>query len=163
MLNNQQIFEAWLAGKLTTAECEQQLQSDSEWYGRFLTAQQLQRQAKAPSYAPVPDIDTSQMFRQQWGHKTAKTAWWPRLSVGMSAMALIISISPLQLQLQDGALALSWKKSRKGWTVNRFPVRSAARTCPSRSSIPRPNCAPACCCATAATAGRYAKAGNAAR
>ena len=41
MLNNQQIFEAWLAGKLTSAECEQQLQSDSEWYGRFLTAQQL--------------------------------------------------------------------------------------------------------------------------
>ena len=60
MLNNQQIFEAWLAGKLTTAECEQQLQSDSEWYGRFLTAQQLQRHAKLPAYAPVPDIDTSQ-------------------------------------------------------------------------------------------------------
>jgi hypothetical protein len=111
MLNNQQIFEAWLAGKLTTAECEQQLQSDSEWYGRFLTAQQLQRHAKVPAYAPVPDIDTSQMFRQQWGGRPAKTAWWPKLSVGMSAMALIISISPLQLQVQDGALALTWKEN----------------------------------------------------
>jgi len=111
MLNNQQIFEAWLAGKLTNAECEQQLQSDSEWHGRFLTAQQLQRHAKTPSYAIVPDIDTSQMFRQQWGGRPAKRTWWPKLSVGMSALALIISISPLQLQLQDGALALSWKQS----------------------------------------------------
>lgn len=110
MLDNQQIFEAWLAGKITAAECEQQLRSDSQWYGRFLAASSIQHDARAPMFDAVPQIDTSQMFRQQWGHKTAKTAWWPRLSVGMSAMALIISISPLQLQVQDGALALSWKQ-----------------------------------------------------
>lgn len=110
MLNNQQIFEAWLAGKLTAAECEQHLQSDPQWHGRFLQAQQLQRMARAPEFAPVPEVDTSTMFRQQWGGRQAKTSWWPRLSVGMSALALVISMSPLQLQLQDGALALSWKE-----------------------------------------------------
>lgn len=108
MLDNQQIFEAWLAGKITAAECEQQLSADSQWYGRFQAAQNIQRDAKTPMFDAVPDIDTSQLFRQQWGHRTAKTAWWPKLSVGMSAMALVISMSPLQLQLQAGGLALRW-------------------------------------------------------
>lgn len=108
MLDNQQIFEAWLAGKITAAECEQQLRSDNQWYGRFLAAQNIRQDARAPMYDNVPDIDTSQLFRQQWGHKTTKTAWWPRLSVGMSALALIISMSPLQLQLHGGGLALRW-------------------------------------------------------
>ncbi len=108
MLDNQQIFEAWLSGKITAAECEQQLRSDNQWYGRFLAAKNIRQDARAPMYDNVPDIDTSQLFRQQWGHKTAKTAWWPRLSVGMSALALIISMSPLQLQLHGGGLALRW-------------------------------------------------------
>jgi len=48
MSNSQQIFEAWLAGKITASECEQQLDPQSEWLERFHTAQIVQRQAKAP-------------------------------------------------------------------------------------------------------------------
>ena len=115
MLNNQQIFEAWLEGSISDEQCARQLTPDSDWYQRFVSAQMIRRDARAPLFEPVPDIDTSSMFRQQWGHQRPSRgwqSWWPQLSVGMSALALIISISPLQLQLQSGALALSWSQQQ---------------------------------------------------
>lgn len=109
MSNSQQAFDAWLAGDLSTQACRNALAGDRAWLARFETAAQLQQLARQPDYQPVPDIDTSTMFRQQWGHKTARTgSWWPKLSVGMSALAVILSISPLKLQLQDGGVALRW-------------------------------------------------------
>lgn len=109
MSNSQQAFDAWLAGDLSTQACRNALAGDRAWLARFETAAQLQQLARQPDYQPVPDIDTSTMFRQQWGHKTARTgSWWPKLSVGMSALAVILSISPLKLQLQDGGVALHW-------------------------------------------------------
>jgi hypothetical protein len=111
MLNNQQIFETWLEGAINDDECARQLATDSHWYQRFLTAQSIRRDACAPKFATMPNLDTSTMFRQQWGQQKPSRGWqhlWPKLSVGMSALALIISISPLQLQVQSGALALTW-------------------------------------------------------
>ncbi len=109
MSNSQQAFDAWLAGDLSTQACRNALAGDRAWLARFETAAQLQQLARQPDYQPVPDIDTSTMFRQQWGHKTARSdSWWPKLSVGMSALAVILSISPLKLQLQDGGVALRW-------------------------------------------------------
>lgn len=109
MSNSQQVFDAWLAGDLTTDACRSALAHDPVWRARFETAAQLQQLARQPDYPPVPQVDTSAMFRQQWGHKTARaTSWWPRLSVGMSAMALVISMSPLKLQMQNGGIALRW-------------------------------------------------------
>jgi hypothetical protein len=109
MSNSQQIFEAWLAGKITASECEQQLDQNSEWYSRFHTAQMLQRQAKAPFFAPVPDIDSMSMYAQQWQRSTTSHSWWPKLSVAFSALALVISLSPLEMQMQDSGLTLSWR------------------------------------------------------
>lgn len=117
MSNSQQIFEAWLAGKITASECEQQLgqnkvQNDDpngEWYSRFHTAQMLQRQAKAPFFAPVPEIDTMSMFAQQWQRPAKSSSWWPKLSVAFSVLALVVSLSPLELQMQDSGLTLSWR------------------------------------------------------
>ncbi|MDR7120915.1 hypothetical protein [Rheinheimera soli] len=109
MSNSQQIFEAWLAGKMTASECEQQLDQNSEWYSRFQTAQMLQRQAKAPFFAPVPDIDSMSMYAQQWQRSTTSHSWWPKLSVAFSALALVISLSPLEMQMQDSGLTLSWR------------------------------------------------------
>ncbi|MBU1620283.1 MAG: hypothetical protein KJ556_11075 [Gammaproteobacteria bacterium] len=109
MSNSQQIFEAWLAGKITASECEQQLDQNTEWYSRFQTAQMIQRQAKAPFFAPVPDIDTMSVFAQQWQRPTQSHSWWPRLSVAFSALALVISLSPLEMQMQDSGLTLSWR------------------------------------------------------
>lgn len=109
MSNSQQIFEAWLAGKLTASECEQQLDQNSEWYSRFQTAQMIQRQAKAPFFAPVPEIDSMSMFAQQWQRPTKSHSWWPKLSVAFSALALVISLSPLEMQMQDSGLTLSWR------------------------------------------------------
>ena len=111
MSNSQQVFDAWLAGDLTTDACRSALAHDPIWRARFETAAQLQQLARQPDYPPVPQVDTSTMFRQQWGHKTARaTSWWPKLSVGMSAMALVISMSPLSLQMQNGGIALRWFK-----------------------------------------------------
>ena len=78
MSNSQQIFEAWLAGKITASECEQQLDPNSEWLSRFQTAQILQRQAKAPFFAPVPEIDTMSMFAQQW--QNSARCWCPDIT-----------------------------------------------------------------------------------
>jgi hypothetical protein len=109
MSNSQQIFEAWLAGKITASECEQQLDQNTEWYSRFQTAQMIQRQAKAPFFAPVPDIDSMSMYAQQWQRPTQSHSWWPKLSVTFSALALVISLSPLEMQMQDSGLTLSWR------------------------------------------------------
>jgi hypothetical protein len=121
MSNSQQIFEAWLAGKITASECEQQLSQNTvhsdapaaaenkEWYSRFQTAQLLQQQAKAPFFAPVPEIDTMSMFAQQWQRPAKSSNWWPKLSVAFSVLALVVSLSPLELQMQDSGLTLSWR------------------------------------------------------
>lgn len=111
MSNNPQIFEAWLAGSLSDEECARQLADDHQWLARMQIAQQLRRDAKTQRFEPLPDLDTSRMFRQQWGQQKPRRGWqqlWPQLSVGMSALALVISISPLQLQVQSGALSLRW-------------------------------------------------------
>lgn len=109
MSNSQQIFEAWLAGKITASECEQQLEPNSEWYSRFQTAQMLQRQVKAPFFAPIPEIDTMSIFAQQWQRPAKSSSWWPKLSVAFSVLALVVSLSPLELQMQDSGLTLSWR------------------------------------------------------
>src|SRR5690606_27899453 len=75
----------------------------------FHTAQVLQRQAKAPFYAPVPEIDTMTMFAQQWQRPVKSSNWWPKLSVAFSVVALVVSLSPLELQMQDSGLTLSWR------------------------------------------------------
>lgn len=109
MSNSQQIFEAWLAGKITASECEQRLDPQSEWLERFHTAQIVQRQAKAPFFAPVPEIDTMSIFAQQWQRPAKSSNWWPKLSVAFSVLALVVSLSPLELQMQDSGLTLSWR------------------------------------------------------
>jgi hypothetical protein len=108
MSDNQQIFDAWLAGKLTEAECRSALAQDAQWLSRVEMAATLQHMASRPQFEHVPEIDTSRLFQQQWGRKKATFAWWPQLSVGMSALALLISISPLQMQSHQGGLTLSW-------------------------------------------------------
>ncbi len=108
MSDNQQIFDAWLAGKLTDSECRTALQNDAAWLSRLQVASTLQQLAAAPQFEPVPEVDTSRMFQQQWGRKKSAFSWWPQLSVGMSAMALLISLSPLQLHSQNNGLTLSW-------------------------------------------------------
>lgn len=108
MSDNQQIFDAWLAGKLTDSECQTALQHDAVWMSRMQMALTIQQLAAAPQFDAVPEVDTTRMFQQQWGRKKAAFSWWPQLSVGMSAMALLISLSPLQLQSHDGGLTLRW-------------------------------------------------------
>ncbi len=108
MSDNQQIFDAWLAGKLTDAECQHALGHEPQWRSRVEMAATLKQMASRPQYDPVPSIDTSQLFQQQWGRKKASFQWWPQLSVGMSALAVIISLSPLHMQSHDGGLTLRW-------------------------------------------------------
>lgn len=111
MANNQQVFEAWLAGEISANACRQALAHDAQWLSRFETANSLQQLAGQPEYQPAPPIDTQTMFRQQWGRPPARQQqWWPKLSVAMSALAVLISISPLQLQVKSGSIALSWQQ-----------------------------------------------------
>jgi len=113
MSNSQQIFETYLAGKITAEECEQQLQ-EPEWLARLQTCQQLERQAKAPFYAEVPQIDSLTMFQQQWQRATpAKRDWWPRFSVAFSCLALVVSLSPLQFQMTDSGMSLTWNNQQQ--------------------------------------------------
>ncbi|WP_337842920.1 hypothetical protein [Rheinheimera sp.] len=114
MSNSQQIFEAYLAGKITADECEQQLQQEPQWLARLQMSRMLERQAKAPFYAPVPEVDTLSMFQQQWQRNSpAKKDWWPRLSVAFSSLALVVSLSPLQFQLGETGLTLSWNNQQQ--------------------------------------------------
>lgn len=118
MPDHQQIFEDWLAGKISDKQCAEQLQHDSVWYNRMQQTQALQQHARQPVYGNIPHIDTSTMFRQQWQTPAKpQRSWWPQLSLALSCCAMLISLSPLQLQLNDGSLALSWQKSSNNDTL----------------------------------------------
>ncbi|MDX3773233.1 hypothetical protein QE250_03795 [Chromatiaceae bacterium AAb-1] len=112
MLNNQQIFEDWLAGKISRRQCATQLQNDPLWYSRMQQAEQLQHDAALPQHDEVPHTDSSALFSRYWSRPAdTRRQWWPKLSLALSCCAVLISLSPLQLQLNNGSLALSWQQN----------------------------------------------------
>jgi len=111
MSNSQQVFDAWLSGEISASDCRAALANDPQWLSRFETASALQQLARQVDYSPVPQLDVSTMYRQQWGRRpVASNNWWPKLSIPMSVLAVVISISPLQLQVKSGSVALSWQQ-----------------------------------------------------
>ena len=112
MSNNQQIFELWLEGKISAEYCAQQLQHDPVWYGRLQNALAINADAKMPEFTAIPPFDSSALFASQWQRPAAKRSWWPQISLALSCAAMLISLSPAQLRLQDGGLTLSWHNAK---------------------------------------------------
>lgn len=109
MSDSPRIFADFVEGRLTEAQCRQQLNADAQWLARLDTCIRLQRVAKAPAYDAVPYVDTRSMFQAQWGHQAAQRQdFWPKLAVACSLMAIAISLSPLKLQVNDGSIAMHW-------------------------------------------------------
>lgn len=113
MSNNQQTFEDWLDGKISTAECEEHLQHDAAWLARMQNAMALRSDAARPAFEAIPQCDTSSMFANQWQRAKPQRNWWPQISLALSCAAMLISLSPAQLQLRDGSLTLSWQNSQQ--------------------------------------------------
>ena len=113
MSNNQQIFEDWLAGKISTGECAELLQHDATWLTRMHNASALRADAARPEFDAVPQVDTSSIFANQWQRSKPQRSWWPQISLALSCAAMLISLSPAQLQLKDGSLTLSWHNSQQ--------------------------------------------------
>ncbi|MEH8018748.1 hypothetical protein MN202_16015 [Rheinheimera muenzenbergensis] len=112
MSNNQQIFEHWLEGKISAEHCAQQLQHDPLWYSRLQNALAVQADARIPQFDAMPAADSSALFASQWQRPAAKRSWWPQVSLALSCAAMLISLSPAQLRLQNGSLTLSWHNSQ---------------------------------------------------
>ena len=112
MSNNQQIFELWLEGKISAEHCAQQLQHDPVWDGRLQNALAINADAKMPEFTAIPPFDSSALFASQWQRPAAKRSWWPQISLALSCAAMLISLSPAQLRLQDGGLTLSWHNAK---------------------------------------------------
>ncbi|MEW5682497.1 MAG: hypothetical protein AB1780_08935 [Pseudomonadota bacterium] len=108
MSNNQQIFELWLDGKISTEQCKTQLQHAPEWLARLNSAVVIRQDANTPEFDAVPVFDSSAVFASQWQRPKARRSWWPQISLALSCAAMMISLSPAQLRLQDGSLTLSW-------------------------------------------------------
>ena len=108
MSNNQQIFEQWLDGSISTEQCAAQLQHDPLWYERLQQAQAIRADAMAPGFELIPDVDSSALFAKQWQRPKPSRNWWPQVSLALSCAAMLISLSPAQFQLQDGSMTLSW-------------------------------------------------------
>lgn len=109
MSDSPRIFADFVEGRLTEAQCRQQLQHDPQWLARLDTCIRLQRVAQAPVYDAVPYVDTRNMFQAQWGHQAPQRRdFWPKLAVACSMMAIAISLSPLKLQVNDGSIAMHW-------------------------------------------------------
>ena len=108
MSNNQQIFEQWLDGSISTEQCAAQLQHDPLWYERLQQAQAIRTDAMAPGFELIPDVDSSALFAKQWQRPKPSRNWWPQVSLALSCAAMLISLSPAQFQLRDGSLTLSW-------------------------------------------------------
>jgi hypothetical protein len=112
MSNNQQIFEDWLDGNITEQQCRQQLQHEPQWLARIDNACALKLDAAAPRFEAVPEFDSSAIFAKQWQRPKLQRSWWPQVSLALSCAAMLISLSPAQLQLKDGSLTLSWHNSQ---------------------------------------------------
>ncbi len=112
MSDNQQIFEDWLDGKITTRQCAAQLQHDALWYSRMQKTQALQADAQTPLFEPVPGFDSSALFARQWQRPAPRRSWWPHISLALSCCALLISLSPARLELQHGSLILRWQDTQ---------------------------------------------------
>uniref|UniRef100_A0A486XLT0 Uncharacterized protein n=1 Tax=Rheinheimera sp. BAL341 TaxID=1708203 RepID=A0A486XLT0_9GAMM len=112
MSNNQQIFEQWLEGSISTEQCARELQGDALWYGRLKNALALNADARTPEFTAIPAFDSSALFASQWQRPALKRSWWPQISLALSCAALLISLSPAQLRLQDGSLTLSWQNPK---------------------------------------------------
>ena len=112
MSNNQQIFELWLEGKISTEQCKTQLQQHPEWLARLNSAMAIRQDASTPEFDAVPVFDSSAVFASQWQRPKARRSWWPQVSLALSCAAMLISLSPAQLQLQDGSLSLRWRNSQ---------------------------------------------------
>jgi hypothetical protein len=108
MSNNQQIFEDWLEGKITEQQCQSLLQQDALWLERMQNARILRTDAAAPRYEAIAEFDSSAVFARQWQRPKPRRSWWPQVSLALSCAAMLISLSPAQLQLRDGSLTLSW-------------------------------------------------------
>lgn len=108
MSDSPQIIADFLDGKLSEQACRQALQADPSALASFETSLLLRQIANAPRYDAIPYIDTRTMYQAQWGHVNKTNDRWPKLAVACSILAMVVSLSPLQLQVQDGALALSW-------------------------------------------------------
>jgi hypothetical protein len=117
MSNNQQIFEDWLDGKLTEHECKRQLQHDTIWLARMHNAQTLRADAGVPRFEPVPEFDSSAVFAKQWQRHAPQRSWWPQVSLALSCAAMLISLSPARLQLQEGSLTLRWHNTQQDVNV----------------------------------------------
>lgn len=112
MSNNQQIFEDWLNGNITEQQCAQQLQHDPVWYGRMQNTLALQRDAAMPQFEAIPQFDSSEFFARQWQRPKPRRSWWSQLSLALSCAAMLISLSPARLQVNGGALTLSWQNTQ---------------------------------------------------
>ena len=113
MSKNQQIFEQWLDGKISTEHCSQQLQHDPVWSARLQNALAVQQDASVPAYESFTSYDSSALFASQWQRPKLQRNWWPQLSLALSCAALLLSVSPVQLRLQDGNLTLSWHNAEQ--------------------------------------------------
>lgn len=111
MSDSPHIFADFVEGRISEAQCRQLLSTDAEWLARLDTCVRLQRVAKAPHYDMVPYIDTQTMFRAQYGRAAPQQRdFWPKLAVACSVFAMVLSVSPLQLQIRDGSVAVHWNQ-----------------------------------------------------
>ena len=117
MSNNQQIFEDWLDGKISEQQCAQLLQHNALWYQRMQDALIVQQDARSARFDDIPQFDGSSMFARQWQRSAPKRSWWPQVSLALSCCAMLISLSPARLQLDNGALTLRWQDPQASITA----------------------------------------------
>ena len=112
MSDNQQIFERWLLGEISTEQCEAQLQHAPQWLARMANAQALQQDARRPMFDAVPEFDSSAAFARQWQRSKPQRSWWPQLSLALSCAAMLISVSPARVELRDGSFTVRWQDTQ---------------------------------------------------
>lgn len=103
MLNDEQLFEQWLSGTLSTEEqqaIEEKLLADPTWAQRIKTAREVSFYASMSDQQVVPQWDMESTFEQH------TTPWWqwrglPALSTAFSCAALAMVIFNVEFVMNE--------------------------------------------------------------
>ena len=114
MPDREQIFEQWLAGKLTTEQRQQaevELAKEPVFKARMETARSMQHMADMATNEPAPEWDRGGAFEEN--HQP----WWqwqgfPALSMAFSCAAIMLVLLRVELTMTNDGMLLSFAGSK---------------------------------------------------
>jgi hypothetical protein len=121
--SNEQLLAAWLDGQLNEQQrlaFEQRCINDPEFAKQVETANLFNIQAQHFEQQDVPNWDRMATFGA-----APKARWWqwtglPAASLGLSALAIVMVLSGMQVKMEEGAMTISFAGKQSSAEIERL-------------------------------------------